>query len=285
MAKRQPAVEALKKGDMKYDDDKEYGEDGKEAQGGGYRMAKGKLYKMDMDKSDLSEDELQKSLDQLEGFADLSDHESRKDALMQKSLDSGLGAEENEELMDLLAGNTADEDEPESITKSFDENPTLQKAMEVSSFLTAQHEELTKALDIVSDRLDASDTRQHNFNLVLAKSVALTGRLVQELSKSVEVMGGQPARGPKSRGAPGQPSVQPLAKSFAGTDGEKLSKAEMMGGLEGLFEDVIEKSGDSKLPNGVDLLEEISKFEQSSMMDPKVAQMVQRRIATQRGAN
>lgn len=293
MARRQPvraSEEPLRKGEdgeMKYDDDKEYDKDGNEAEGGGFRKASGKLCKMEKSE-DLTQDDLEKSLDRLTQFAEEGDRVSRKDALLHKAATEELEKSEREELFELLGGEATQGDEPslgEEIVKSMDENETLQKALDVSDFLQEQHGELCKSLQTLADHQEESDKRQHEFNLVLAKAVADVGNLVKSMAEKMGTELAQPARAPKSRGVN---APAPLNKSFAGAapEGEELTKSDMMKGLETLMQETMEKSGgESRLDNGVDLLMEISKFEQTGFIHPQVEEIVKSRIMSQRAAH
>jgi hypothetical protein len=294
MARRQPvrasADEPLNKGEggeMKYDDDKEYDKDGKESEGGGFRKAGGKLYKMEKSE-DLTQDDLEKSLDRLQTYAEEGDQVSRKEALLSKAATEELEKSEREELFELLGGEATPADEPslgEEIVKSMDENETLQKALDVSDFLQEQHGELCKSLQTLADHQEESDKRQHEFNLVLAKAVADVGNLVKSMAEQMGATLAEPARAPKSRGVN---APAPLNKSFAGAapEGEELTKSDMMKGLETLMQETMEKSGgESRLDNGVDLLMEISKFEQTGFIHPQVEEIVKSRIMSQRAAH
>lgn len=279
MAKRNPVTEEnLAKGEMPWDkkDDDENDE----------KDEKGKKKGEDSEKSckksdDLTTDDLEKSLDQLEAFASENDHESRKDVLLEKAKSGDLSDDEREELFKSLGGEVRDDDEPtlsETIEKSMEGNETLQKALDVSDFLAEQHNELCKSLGALADHQQQSDQRQHEFNLLLAKAVTDVGNLVKSVSESVETMAGEPVA-PKSRGV-NAPAPKVLNKSFANEESgeERLSKSQIMAGLNGLFEEVIEKSGQSRI-GSVDLLQEISKFESTGMLHPNVEQAVRARLA------
>jgi len=287
--KRKPVKdESLQKGDskeMKYDDDKKYDADGKEKEDGEYRMEKGKVVKCDTMKKaeDLTENDLEKSLNRLTEYASEGDTVSRKEELLSKAGKEDLEKSEREELFEILGGETPSVDEEDdSLTKSFKENDTLQKALDVSDFLREQNSELCKSLDMLSDRQNEGDKRQHEFNLMLSKAIVDVGNLVKSMSDSMEDSLSQPARAPKSKGLQGN---QVMQKSFAGeqeTAKDQLSKAQVIKQLEDIMHETMEKSqGESKLENGVDMLVEISKFEQTGMLHPAVNDMVKERVKGQ----
>jgi len=232
---------------------------------------------------DLTAEDLQKSLDQLQEFADEGDETSRKDLLLEKARQGLLDEDEREELFKALGGNShgaPDATLASDIESNMAGNETLQKALDVSDFLAEQHGELVKSLGALADHQQQSDHRQHQFNLLLAKAVTDVGNLVKSMSDSVESIAGAPAA-PRSRGA-NAPKPKVLNKSFAADppSEEQLSKSEMMGGLQSLFEEVVEKSGNSRVGN-VDLLHEISKFESTGMMNPGVEKTVRTRLMRQ----
>ena len=278
-----PQEVLAKGGDNDWDDEKEYDDEGKEKEGGGFGMKKGQLCKKS---EDLSEDDLQKSLDRLETYAQDGDTVSRKDSLLSKASSEELSKGEREELFELLGGEATTGDDPslgETIAKSMGDNETLQQALDVSDFLQEQHNELCKSLTTLADYQEESDKRQHEFNIVLAKAVADVGGLVKAMAEKVGAIAAQPARAPKSKGV-----NAPLQKSFAGAvpGVERLTKSDIMRGLEGLMHETMEKSnGETRLENGVDILTEISKFEQTGFLHPSVEETVRSRVLAQRAAH
>lgn len=285
--KRTP-VEPDKKDEDKDFEVGEYDEMGKACKGGGFKKGKdGKLFKMKKSE-DLSTDDLQKSLDMLEAFANEHDSVTRKEVLLQKAQTGELSDEERDELFKALGGQTTDggtETLANRIETTMAENENLQKSLDVSDFLSEQHSELVKSLGMLADHQEQSDQRQHEFNLLLAKAVTDVGNLVKSMAESLDGALAKPAAQPKSRGV-NAPAAQPMVKSFAGADpsSERMSKSAIMAGLEEIYRERLDKSGSSQLENGVDLLTEISKFESSGMLHPSVDEMVRARI-TQRQAH
>lgn len=251
--------------------EKEYDKDGNEMEGGGYVMKAGKLCKME---KSLSSEDLEKSLDKLQEFAQSEDGESRKNALLQKAMEGELEKSEREELFGLMGG-VSDEAKPEThtdaITKSMEGNETLQKALDVSDYLREQHEELCKSLGQLAEYQEQSEARQHEFNLILAKAVSDTGQLVKAMSAKLGVIASQPAREPKSRGA------QPLQKSFGGQppEGEQLSKGLVLDALDAMHQESLEKGMDGRTNGGESILNAIAKYENTNMLSKSMLAEVQ----------
>jgi hypothetical protein len=276
------------KADMKYPgakkedtEEKEYDSEGNEAEGGGLRKGEdGEL--SEIEKSERTPlDVLEKSMTMLEGFIDSeATGETRKETLLSQAQEGQLSKSENDELFNLLGGDESATDSAlaDDLIKSMQENETMQDAFEMSDFLREQNEELTKSLGDLAEHVDYSDRRQHDFNLILAKSVQATGNLVKSLTEQLDRVLGQPVRGPKSQ------SAQPLQKSFAGSNGsdETMTKSEVLQTLDALTEETMAKSGDTRLPNGTDLVMEIAKFEATGNMEATTLQLVE---AKHRGAS
>ena len=268
------ATEALKKA-VRPDEDAE--ETKKEGDDMDYED-KDKKKKMDgkyeAEKSDdLTEDDLEKSLAQLEGAVSEGSPVDRKSELLNKAMDKELEKSEHDELFLLLGGSTPEPVTPlaDEITKSMDDNTELQKALDVSDFLQEQHSELTKSLGALAGRIEKSDLRQHEFNIILAKAVANMGRLTQTVSTRLGTIEDQPVRAPKSKQA------TPLQKSFGGKPPaeSKLSKSDIQDTLTSLIEKSVD-AGQGGAVNGYDLINESSKFEQLNTINPAVMAMVQK---------
>jgi len=254
---------------------KEYDKDGNEKEGGGYMMKGGKLCKMEKS-VDLSGEDLEKSLDKLGEFANSEDADTRKSTLLKKAMEGDLEKSEREELFGLMGGTPEGDDEPthaETITKSMDENETLQKALDVSDYLREQHDELQKSLGQLASFQEQSDSRQHEFNLILAKAVSDTGTLVKAMSEKLGVIAAQPARAPKSKLSP----AQPLEKSFGGQapDGEQLTKSMVLDALDAMHQESLEKGMDGRTANGEPILHAIAKYENSNMLSKSMLKEVQ----------
>lgn len=219
-----------------------------------------------MKKSELSTEDLEKSLAKLEALT-ADDTPSRREALIEKARASELSKSERDELFELLGGEppSVSEDDPgESIVKSMGENESLAKALDVSDYLQEQHTELVKSLRQVGEEIRKSDNRNHDFNLVMAKAVTDIGMLVKSLAESVEALASTPARAPKSAGIRTQ-SNQVLQKSFASQTPteEALSKSEILDGLNGLMEESLAKGRVGQTAFGEDITLATAKYEQT----------------------
>jgi hypothetical protein len=260
-----------KSGDA-YEED-ENGEFFKSSDGNMHRMDEGETRKST---DAVTEEDLQKSLDRLAGMASPGDATSRKEELLSKA-QSGeeLAKSERDELFALLGGgdNAPQPNPGEELIKGMRENETIQKALDVSQYLDEQHSELCKALASLADRIEKSDQRQHELNLVQARAIVQMGSLVKAMSERLGVIETQPARQPKSRGV----RATPLQKGFAGEPppGEQLSKSEVLDALESMMHESVEKGGSGASAGGEDLLKAISKYEQFNAISRPLLQEVQ----------
>jgi hypothetical protein len=255
-----------KAGYAESDEDEESGVDTGEGTPKGEGTAKAcKKSVSPADEGEVEASDLEKSISKLEEFAKSEDPVSRKDALLEKAKAGTLEGAERDELFKALGGEVeqpvADEPVAEDLVKGFQENEGLQKAIDVSDYLTEQHTELCKSLETVGEIIEKSDLRAHEFNLVLAKAVADTGNLVKGIADKLDVIGAQPARAPKSAGVAGQP----MEKSFAGhaPSGDRLSREQVLNGLDVLMEKSMQNGMDGMTQDGEDILKSVSKYEQT----------------------
>jgi len=221
--------------------------------------------------SDLTEDDLEKSLVRLQSLVDAEDPVSRKQFLLEKAQKETLEKSEQKELFELLGqGESEKESFVEEVTKGLEENDTLQKALDVSDFLQEQHAELVKSLGMLAEYQERSDSRQHAFNLILAKAVADEGRLIKSIAERISVIEEQPVRGPKSKG------VAALEKSFAGTPppSNQLGKSDALNGLMGLLEESMTKGMEGRTEEGIDIASAITKCELFGTVDPRLASKI-----------
>jgi len=215
----------------------------------------------------LTENDLEKSLARLAAYSS-EDTMNRKDELLVKAQSGDeLNKSERDELFGLLGGQAPvveDTSLSKSIADGMGENEGLQKALDVSEFLQEQHNELTKSLGAVADHIEVSDSRQHEFNLVLAKAVADTGNLVKAVSEKLGVIASQPARAPKSSGA------HPLQKSFAGEapSENQMSKSQILDTMESMQKSEAAVAGE-------DVGVAISKYEQFNQISRPMLAAVQ----------
>lgn len=229
----------------------------------------------------LSEDDLEKSLAQLEALAEEGDSDSRKDKLLAKA-QSGedLAKSEADELYQLLGGESGDDNEPtlgEEIAKGFADNQPIQQALDVSEYLQENHTELTKSLDKLADAIEKSGNAQHGFNLILAKAVAETGRGVVAIQERLGLIERQPARKPKAVRSP----AQAMEKGFGGRepDGEQLSKGDVLDALEEMLQKSVQDGRGGATEDGIDLGVASSKFEQFGQISPTLLNKVRTHIA------
>lgn len=235
----------------------------------------------------LTEEDLVKGLNRLDEFVASNDAGSRKEQLLQKALTEELEEDERGELFQLMGGAEAPEGtRSEEIVKSMGENETMQQAFEVSDFLREQHEELTKSLTALADYQERSEARQHEFNMVLAKTVSDTGKLIKAMSERLGVIERQPARAPKSVRTR---QDQVLKKSFedgaagepAGDAGERLTKAKILKGLDGMMQKSMGSGQDGLADCGEDISVAVATFEQTSQISPRMLAEVKQHLSAQ----
>ena len=234
---------------------------------------------------EIDQDDLEKSLGELEEVVAAGDTDARKDVLLEKAKTTdGLEKSEVDELYQIL-GKEPKEEAPlaSDISKGLKDNEGLAKALDVSEFLQEQHTELCKSLDALSEHVEADGNRQHQFNLILAKAVSETGRLAKSMAIRLGVIEQQPARKPKAKRGLGQP----LEKSFAGQDagageGEELTKAVILDGLENMIEKSVAAGQGGATLNGIDLVQEATKFESFNQINPTLLGMVKEHIAKEK---
>jgi hypothetical protein len=227
---------------------------------------------------DLSEDDLQKSLDKLSAIVEDGEPVTRKESLLKKSLGGeDLSKAETAELFKLMGGEEEPK-EPElskAVEQIYTDNETLQKATDVSDYLDESQKALIKSLTVLSDRIESGDTRQHEFNLVLAKAVSGVGKLVKGMSERLGVIEGQPARAPKSRGV--QPG-QVLHKAFGGeaSPGDQLNQTQVLDGLETLMQKSMGEGRGGFTESGENIMLATAKFEQTRQITPTLLSEIRR---------
>lgn len=211
---------------------------------------------------EITEDDLMKSVEQLEAFAKADDPISRKNELLEKAQKEDLTDSEKDELFKALGKEEEEVVEEESVTKSFEDNEDMQKSLDVSDYLSDLHTGLVKALGTFEAKQTASDSRQHEFNILLAKSVAQVGKLMKSLNDRMEGIESQPISKPRS-------TATAVKKSFVGVQeqGERLSKSEVMDQLMGL-------AMSEKCPPDLDMNHVIAKFESTNVLDKRVTPLL-----------
>ncbi len=278
----------------KNDGEMEYGKDGKEKEGGGFLMRKGKLYKMkksvDSDDDDdeptgLTEDDLQKGLDALDAYVEGTDDESRKDTLLKKALDSELDGEEQAELFNLMGGvaeGDGDGDVVEPISKSITDSATVADAFEVSDFLRDLTEGLVKSMDKLESRIEKMDRREQEFNLLLAKSLSVNGRATKAMSQRLGVIASQPARGPKSKLTGAEPLNKSIGDGGGGEgEGDQLQSGQVFQALDSMMQKSMADGRQGVSHSGHDLALATSKFEHERTIAPALLAEVKKELGAQ----
>ena len=255
------------------EDETEKAEDGEdEDEAEAEKAKKSKTRKSD----DLTADDLEKSLARLVSLAGSGDAVSRKAFLLEKAQGASLTKSEQAELFNILGGGheEAEESLGDRVTKGMRDNDQIKKALDVSEYLDEQHREALGAFTALSDHIEKSDSRQHEFNLVLARAVAETGKLIKAVSERLGVISDQPARGPKSMG------LRALEKGFGGQApaGQQLSKSMVQDELEKMIRESVDRGMNGATENGIDLVNEASKYEQTNKLHPAIAAEVATRI-------
>lgn len=254
------------------DDGKEYDENGKEMEGGGYYKGKGRLQKMSKAEN-LTADDLEKSLEVLQNAVATDDVPTRKNELLSKAAEGDLSKGEQDELFQILGGGQVDDPSGEvvDLNKGFSENDQIREALDVSEYLQALHGELNKSLATVGGEIEKADNRRHEQFLMLAKAVVDIGHMIQAVSENLGVIAGQPARAPKSRG------VQVLQKGFGGqppAGGDQMSKSDLADTIDVMFRKSMDDGRDGMSQCGEDLLKASSKLESTGDISPRLLKEV-----------
>lgn len=232
-------------------------------------------------KSVLTEANLRKSLRKLQGFVESNDNETRKSVLLRRAMDGHeLRKSEADELSALLSNRApVTESASDQLTKSMRENESVQKAIDVSDYLTAQHVELVKALAAVADSVEAVKKSQQEFNLMLAKAHVDTGNVVKSMAERFESFADEPVRAPKSAGV-AHGNVRPLNKSFGApsANGEELEKADVLRTLTQMNEESWRLGKGGRTADNEDLSKAVAKFESTRELSAGLRQEVVRRL-------
>jgi hypothetical protein len=256
--------------------DKEDGDDGDKGDDSGDKDDDkgGSKVEIEVKKSDVTGTDLDKSIARLNEFTEQNDPGSRKVALLSKAQTGELSKSEKDELFQILGGAVVEKSDKlsEKVTKGLTGNDDLQKALDVSDYLKAQHDELCKSLTVLSDSVEKGGKRQGEFNILLAKAVSDVAMVAKSIGERLGTIETQPARAPKSKGVSGG---APLQKGFGGrgpaVDGEELSKSQILDGLDLLME----KSADG-LVNGESVMMAVAKYEQLSQISKSMLGEVQK---------
>lgn len=246
----------------------------------GFHESHFELVDDDADKSDLSADELEKSCAALEAAIKSGD---RKGELLEKARQGELEKSERDELMRLVGGTASSEVDDFMKSLRPDENQQLGSVLDVSDYLNIQHRGLLEALEGTATLIEKGQNRQHDFNLVLAKSLVDTQKLLIEqhkLIKSLEerlgTLGRQPAREPKST----INKSQVVERQIGGQPpppADQLTKSE----VNDVFSSWIQQ-GRRTSGTGENLLIASSKFEQFNTLSPALKQEVEQAVMQRR---
>ena len=187
-------------------------------------------------------DELKKSEEEKVEKVEKAEEKVTEDELLKAitSLEEIVKARPEPEKEEEEEDEKEEEEEEKSFTGNFEQDETLEKAIEVSDFLSAlvdQTENSIAALGATVARLEKSMTKFDGGQIEVLKNV---GTKLDTLSKRLEVIENAPARGAKSI----IKSAQVIEKSFAG--------GEVGGGIDALPKrkvlDLMEKAvGEGKL--------------------------------------
>lgn len=247
------------------------------------KMAKSVEDKTDEDGAALTEDDLQKSIDQLEAFADQHDPETRRSSLLQKAQEGDLSEDETTELFDLMKGQDQLERTPlvEEVNQNLEENDVMNKALEVSDFLSEQNKELVKSMNTLAQAVSDSDIRHLKFYTVLSKAVAHTGKMCSEINQRLNDLEQQPARSPKSKG------LRVMSKSFGGqaeNPDNYLSKKQISSALDEMFEKSMRNGQNGVSEDGIDLNIAATEYQLCNTIKPQLLDKVKQHIATKKTA-
>jgi len=242
--------------------------------GGGVKSKNAPTAKSACKSEDLTEDDLEKSLAKLEEYTEEKDVPTRRQVLLEKAQEGELTKSEQDELFQILGGGEAKPDSTlvEEVEKAMEPTEDMQKALDVSDFLSETHEENKRVNTVLAERIEKSDSRQQSFNLILAKAITDIGKLTKSVDERLAGIEGQPARKPKSQ-------ARPLAKSFANaepTAGQgNLSKSQILETMDELFRKSID-AGNDGLVEGVNMQMASTKYEMTGNVSPQVLEMVKR---------
>ncbi len=222
-------------------------------------------------KKSLTAEDLDKSIARLEAFADHKPEDRKAKLLAKASKGEDLSKSELTELSNLLGGKK--EEKPtltKSATAGYARNDKIQKALDVSDYLSETNKELVKSLTMLASHVEKSDNRQQEFNIMLAKTMANVGRLVKSVSDRLSTIEKQPARAPKSAGLVGNKIIE---KSTQESGATQMSKAEVLNAMDGMLEKA-HKVHDYRVA-GEDLSVAAAKFENSGMISPAMYRAVE----------
>lgn len=189
----------------------------------------------------VSEEELRKSLDKLEQFAQHSPI-NRKDFLLEKAKHEELPADEQTELLKSLGIKTPEPTVAEEVTKSLnpEENQDLSDSFDVTGYMQELHKAFQSYAVELAERVEKSQSQQNELSLVLCKGISDIGKVAlhtAQLVKSLEAQVNSFGRAPVQQRRTAATPQQVLNKGFAGQangGGEQLHKSEILDTLEAM---------------------------------------------------
>lgn len=232
----------------------------------------------------VTEDDLQKSIDALTAQT-LKTPEARKKVLLSKAISTELTAEENTELQGLLGGAKVEKSLAEEVIAPFEEDEDLNKSIDVSTYLTQNHDALIKALTRVADGLESFQKSQQSFDLVLAKAVSNGLKLTKSMSEKLGVMASAPARAPKSQGV--RPGTQVIEKGFANgapPQGDEPDRDETLTGLDMLMQKSMREGHSGHAACGEDIAVSTANYESNGRISKNLMTEVKAVINAGRAA-
>lgn len=129
------------------------------------------------DEGVLTEEALVKSLQTLESVVAASP-EGRKNALLSKALNGPLTNEETTELTQILSGKLS-KGLGATVGETLTVGDDLQKSFDATPFIDHLNADLTKAMALIAESVEKSDTARQNEVVVLAKGLLDLGKLLQ----------------------------------------------------------------------------------------------------------
>ncbi len=171
--------------------------------------------------------------------------------------------------------NKADEDEDDydkkkkgakkkSMRKSFEERPTIKKAIEVSQFLEELTDSISDSVDGLRKAMLDGQQGQAGFNHRLAKAVVAIGNEVSDLQKSLTEIGNQPAAERKSVLS----KSELVARDFEGNeDGENhQGGGGTRVGKDDVLDFLVSKAEKGEIPP-----ESVTEYELTDRLSPNIA--------------
>lgn len=223
--------------------------------------------------TNVTESDLEKALAALEKEVS-SSGSGRKDDLLQKALTGEISDEENAELRSLL-GSEEDHELGKAVTSGLDTD-AIRKSVQVSEFLGDFRDGTAYGLSAIAEAIEKSDARQHQFNVVLGRSLRALGDLAKSLDARMEALEATPVAGPRAL-APTGPSAKPGAveKSMrAGAEanqGPQYTRQDVVKGLTEMMAVSMKEGRNGHAKCGEDIQKAVARYEQQQSMSKAMA--------------